>query len=394
MKILHINHCGSYKGGVEGYIQDIATELNALGHKSFLIYFADDDSGDLLPDSVHVPLNKLTGSRDQTIEIIEKIITSNKPDVVYLHTVYQPEIIQWLAHRMPTLAYIHAPYITCPGSARYLRRTEQVCLLRPGVLCLWNAQVEHCCWGHNPLKHFLSLRRVLALEYAYQNIHRILVGSKYMQQLLIREGLHPDRVAILPPFLIRKPVPEWEFDPDSKTILFAGRLTPEKGVSHLIEALALVKGDWKLVIAGDGYDLNRCKSLSKRLNLSERTEFIGWLSPEEMTTSLQNCAILAMPSLWPEPFGRLGPEAFVYGRPVVAYATGGISDWLDHGISGYLVKPRDITSLANHIQLMLDSPNLRLQMGTNARNKALNSWLAEDHAGNLLQFLSDISKSI
>ena len=152
----------------------------------------------------------------------------------------------------------------------------------------------------------------------------------------------------------------------------------------MIKALASVKGEWELVIAGDGEERERCEALCAELGLRDRVRFKGWLNQEEMAASYEACACAAVPSLWPEPFGRIGPEAFIRGRPVVAFATGGIPEWLENGIHGYLAQAGDIVQLASGIQKLLDSPELRMEMGRRAWEKATTDWSAPTHISRLV----------
>ena len=219
---------------------------------------------------------------------------------------------------------------------------------------------------------------------AYQSMDAILVGSNYMRQLLVRGGIPADAISILPPVLLRSPLSPVLYPEDSRTILFAGRLAPEKGLHMLIQALASVKGEWELVVAGEGEERERYEALCTELGLRDRVRFKGWLSQKEMAASYEACACAVVPSLWPEPFGRIGPEAFIRGRPVVAFATGGIQDWLEHGIDGYLSPAGDIGQLALGIQKLLDTPELRTEMGRRAREKAIADWDASTHVSRLV----------
>jgi glycosyltransferase involved in cell wall biosynthesis len=99
---------------------------------------------------------------------------------------------------------------------------------------------------------------------------------------------------------------------------------------------------------------------------------------------------VAIPSLWPEPYGRLGPEAFIHGRPAVAFAVGGIPEWLEHGRSGYLVPPGDKAQLADSLRLLLASPDLRLKMGQYARQRAVSVWDAQAHTKRLLSVFEQV----
>jgi glycosyltransferase involved in cell wall biosynthesis len=161
-------------------------------------------------------------------------------------------------------------------------------------------------------------------------------------------------------------------------------LVPEKGLRLLIQALAGMETEWRLVIAGEGEEREPCRMLAEQLEVADRISFLGWISSSAMAANLQACACVAVPSLWPEPFGRLGPEAFLHGRPVVAFAVGGVPDWLEDGRTGFLVAPGDTAGLAHALYSLLESPASCLRMGQHARQRALAAWKADAHAKRLL----------
>ena len=387
LKILHFNSYGSSVGGAEDYIREVASALADAGHSSHLIYFESSEGASLLANAACIPLAPWPETPDEAIDGIEKAIAAFQPDVAYVHTVLHPDLLGWLGRRLPTVAYVHAPYPVCPGSAQYLRRSSRVCHHTAGAICLLNAEIERCCWGRNPLKHIRLLARSRSFIAAYRSLDVILVGSDYMRHLLIRGGVRPGAISILSPVLRPLTLPYVPYPKDSRTLLFAGRLVPEKGLAFLIRALASVQGDWELIVAGEGEDRVPCARMCTELGLTHRVRFAGRLSPEELEASYEACAFVVVPSLWPEPYGRIGPEALLRGRPVVAFATGGIPDWLEHGTDGYLVPAGDISRLAFSIQELLDKPELRTEMGRHGREKAIAAWDPSTHVKRLVNVL-------
>jgi glycosyltransferase involved in cell wall biosynthesis len=384
MRVLHVNKFGSKVGGAEGYIADVARALEKEGHRSHLVYFLQGDSGMPISNTTQVPLDDWPVSTAQAHQALLRVISEFQPDVVYLHVVEHPDLIRWFAQRLPTIAYVHGPYPVCPGSALYLRNRAQVCPHKAGLICLVNAQLERCCWGRNPLEHWRLLSRVGAFVEAYGHVDKILVGSHFMQQLLQQGGFSPEKLALLSPVLIDGGTPPSNFVADTQTILFAGRLVPEKGLHSLLEALARIETNWQLVVAGDGPERDRCQVQAAQLGIAERVHFTGWLDGRQVATYLEASVCVAIPSLWPEPYGRVGPEAFLHARPAVAFAVGGIPDWLEDGVTGYLVPPGDTVKLGQSLRTLLESPDLRWHMGQAARQKALASWNARDHVERLL----------
>jgi glycosyltransferase involved in cell wall biosynthesis len=384
MNILQLNDGGALAGGAESYIVEVAAALKARGHEAHLVYFAENKSGDVIPGSTHVPLGATAVGLAAAKQALERVIEVTRSEVAYVHAVYSPELVDWLAQRLPTVAYVHNPYPTCPGSARFLRRSERACPHRPGLVCLGNAQRERCCWGRNPWRHWQSLRQVLRYRLAYARVGHTLVGSTWMQRLLGQMGFSGP-MSVLAPVLLSEQDFAPKTDPVPNLILFAGRLVQEKGLEYLFRALTRVRGAWQLEVAGDGPLRSQYQALAHQMNIADRVSFCGWLNPAEMRVALGKAAFVVVPSLWPEPFGRMGAEAFVHGRPLVAYAVGGVPDWLEHQVTGMLVAPGDITGLAQSIQQLLDDPARCEQMGERGRSYARQCWLGVQHADRLIQ---------
>ena len=384
MRILHFNQYGSNKGGAEGYIADVIAALHERGHESHLVAFAPNDTGKPLAATTHAPAPDWPSPVDATLDVISDVIAKFRPDVAYLHAVYHPALIDWIGRRLAAVAYIHGPYPVCPGSAQYLRNSAKVCPHTAGAICLINAQTEKCCWGRDPLKHLRLLRRIDQFRQAHLRMRRIIVGSRFMHDLLVRGGMPASKIACLAPVLIDPGRVREARAADSATVLYAGRLTSEKGIAHLIRALPSIGGEWRLLVAGDGPERGSSEALAEQLGVAARIRFLGWVDVQQLAKRYEECAVVAFPSLWPEPFGRVGPEAFMHGRPVVAYASGGIPDWLEDGTTGFLVPPGDVGQLGQRLHQLLTQPELCRQMGVEAQRRALSLWNTTQHIEYLL----------
>src|SRR5438105_4121240 len=117
----------------------------------------------------------------------------------------------------------------------------------------------------------------------------------------------------------------------------SGRMTRLKGPEVLLRAITTYAPDACATFAGDGPERPRLQQLAASLGI--RARFPGWVSGANREALLGDAAVLAVPSVWPEPFGLVGLEAATFGTPAVAFDTGGISDWLTDGINGRLVAP-------------------------------------------------------
>jgi glycosyltransferase involved in cell wall biosynthesis len=151
-------------------------------------------------------------------------------------------------------------------------------------------------------------------------------------------------------------------------ILFLGRLGERKGVPVLISALGRLAEsglDWRAVIAGDG-DAAPYRAEVERRGLSARVTFPGWLGAAESQAHLSRAALLVLPSE-AEGLPMAVVEAFAWGVPVVATPVGSIPDILHDDVEGLLVPVGDAEALACALQRLIADPDLRRQLGANAR---------------------------
>ena len=157
-------------------------------------------------------------------------------------------------------------------------------------------------------------------------------------------------------------VPSDVAEPDEPPhVLYAGRLSPEKGIRELVEATRGIP----LVVAGDG-PLRR-----------EVPESLGFVPHDELAALYERAAVVACPS-HREGFGVVCAEAMAYGRPVVAGAVGGLLDLVIDGETGLLVPPGDVAALRAALERLLGDAELRRRLGAGARKRAraLLSWPA------------------
>jgi glycosyltransferase involved in cell wall biosynthesis len=98
--------------------------------------------------------------------------------------------------------------------------------------------------------------------------------------------------------------------------------------------------------------------------------FVGHKSREELFSLYTEATLVCVPSIWPEPFGKVGIEAMSVGRPVIASDVGGIGEWLDDGETGFLVPPQNEEILAEKIHTLLEDTERTLLMSKRAVKRA------------------------
>jgi D-inositol-3-phosphate glycosyltransferase len=175
-------------------------------------------------------------------------------------------------------------------------------------------------------------------------------------------------------------------DLDTPILLFVGRIERLKGLDTLLESVAVVSRfcsgkDLKVLIVGGGgqseeenAELHRIVQLHRDLNLEEQVEFVG-SKPQEMLPLYYSAAdITIMPSHY-ESFGLVAVESMASGTPVIASNVGGLSFTVKDGETGYLVPEENHFALAEQVHTLLKNPDLRLRMGEQAAQHALQySW--------------------
>ena len=134
-----------------------------------------------------------------------------------------------------------------------------------------------------------------------------------------------------------------------REIVSIARLLPIKGISYLIRAMTYVK-DGSLVIIGDGPERRKLELLSRRMELSDRVFFTGWIGDRSrILNHLRQATVFVLPSL-SEGLPRVLIEAMACGLPVVATNVGGVPEVIVDGVNGLLVPPRDAKALAEAIE--------------------------------------------
>jgi len=162
--------------------------------------------------------------------------------------------------------------------------------------------------------------------------------------------------------------------PDDKSIIMLpARATSWKGHKILIQALAqLSDKDAILMLLGieDGPPAyaEKLRTMAVRYGLGGRVR-IG-AGSRDMPAALMLADVVAMPSIKPEPFGRVAIEALAMGRPVVAFRHGGAVESIDEGRTGWLADPLSVDSLAEALQIALSlTPRKRRALAKDARQQ-------------------------
>jgi glycosyltransferase involved in cell wall biosynthesis len=159
---------------------------------------------------------------------------------------------------------------------------------------------------------------------------------------------------------------EWGVPSDEVVVLLARRLVPKNGVVYFAKAIEhLPNKNVCIVIAGDGIEREEMKKILTEAGRLNSCVFLGSVSNQDMPDIYRASDIAVLPSL-AEATSIAGLEAMACGLPLVGTSVGGIPAIIDDGQSGIIVPPRDPKALAGALTRLVNSPELRQDMGKRA----------------------------
>jgi glycosyltransferase involved in cell wall biosynthesis len=205
---------------------------------------------------------------------------------------------------------------------------------------------------------------------ALRGARHVFCPSAYLRDLALGWGLDPKRVSVLAnpapelPPLPRQDELRRELGLAENTLVFAGRLGPQKALGTLLQALVDVPGA-TLVVAGDGPERERLEELVRTLRLDGRVSFLGAVPRERVLRLFGAADVSVLPSAW-ENFPHTVVEALAVGCPVIATSVGGVPEVVQDGENGLLVAPGDSRALANAIARLLSDDALRERLAAAA----------------------------
>jgi glycosyltransferase involved in cell wall biosynthesis len=329
-------------GGPATHGPDFAAFLRDRGHEVRVVTM-----GDTQPTERPVPVRTIRRSRPFVVRYpavaAAGLSLARRADVVYATATYAAAAVAAGGARTPLVVKL----VSDPAYERARRyglfRGSLEAFQRPDGL------------GSESLKRLrtASLRRA----------RRVVVPSRYLEQIAIRWGLDAGRVGVLvnpaPPPAAVEPAPL-----DEGTFVFVGRLTEQKALPVLLDALREVP-EAKVELVGDGPERERLERQARDLGLTGRVRFTGSLGRPQVLAHLAAARAAVLPSAW-ENLPHAAVEALSVGTPVVATAVGGVPEVVHDGENGLLVPPGDPTRLAGALRSILDDDRLRARLAANA----------------------------
>ncbi len=372
-RVLWVNDAADFVGGCEGYVRQTALGLQARGIENVLFY------------RVAEPLSQayvagFAGAYPM-VHVAEQL-RRLRPDVVYIHRLAgNAALLPFLASGIPTLRFFHDHELFCLREHKYTAIGHETCSRPLGLHCYpcLGFVNRSAAWPGIRVRTLGMLRAAHALN---RQLTGVVVGSRYMARHVAEHGFARERIHVLP--LYAPPPPETPPEPrDPHRLVFLGQLIRGKGLDVLLRALHALGPPWRLDVLGQGRQGPLYEAQARDLGLGDRVRFVGRVSATERVAYLRRAFALVAPSRQVETFGLVGPEAMSVGTPVLASDAGGVSEWLEDGITGLALLPNDVPGLVAAVRRLGADPALWQRLHENGRARYEAQFRPEHHLAGL-----------
>lgn len=391
-RILIINDHIFFGGGGDAVLRLERRTYEEAGYRVFTFSQSEDevqgtaDRDFVFRESRSRPVRKLGKFlyHPGVYRALVKVLDSVRPHLVRLHLISKyPVSIYDALEGYPVVQTLHGPNLFCATSWGCLKKNGADCEMGVG----WKCAARGCVSYPALLLHWSLHRRLAPL--AKKRVRLFLCPSKHLHQSCVSLGFTPaEHMPLAIDEELHNSAPAPHAGPP--TILFVGVLEVVKGPHILLDAFRTIRRqvpDARLVYAGRGSLVPVLREKAARLGMQEAVQFLGFVEHSTMVRLYQQAHVAALPSIWKEQFGLVGPEALACGVPCVASRIGGIPEWLHDGEWGYLVPPRDPDALAHRICKLLQDRRLRLAFGERGRDFVRREYGTEQYKSNMLRLV-------
>lgn len=387
MKVLLVNKFHYRKGGSETYYFTIAEALKARGHE--VIFFAMQDEEKNIPcdqspyfvsnasvnGGIKSRLNMLLhiAYSKESYDKMKQLLKAEKPDLVIFNLVHRQitlsiiDAIKEYNPKLPIFWTMHDLITICP-SYTMLNGKGEIC-----ERCAkgnFKSCVENRCVKNSKLMSMLSKYEAdfIKKKKWYDKIDLFICPSDFYRKKLEEANFTKSKIVTL-----RNPLPistEYQFNGDAEEyILYFGRLSKEKGIMTLIDAVKNV--GCKLIIIGTGPQENELKQYSKDLS---SIEFKGFQTGKNLEDYIKNSRCVVLPSEWYENGPYSAMEAMALGKPLIVSGNGGLPELVENEKNGYIFHGEHaVDELAECIKKMYHMSKKDYEsMCENSMNKAKN----------------------
>lgn len=371
MKVLACHNYYQQPGGEDQSFAQETDLLEARGHEVTRYTVHNDAIDGMSGWSV---ARRTFWNRECYAEVRE-LIRSERPDILHCTNTFPliSSAVYYAAHRegVAVVQSLRNYRMICP--AAYLLRDGRICEDCLGKAVPWPA-IAHGCYRDSRaasavVAGMLTFHRTRKTWQRAVDIFYAL--TEFGRQKFIEGGLPAQKVAVKPNFLSPDPGPGAG---QGGYAAFVGRLSPEKGVDTLLDAWQQLPAALPLRIAGDGPMADRVRAAADQ---DDRIEWLGRLSPDDVSALLADADFLVLPSLWYEGLPRTILEAYARGTPVLASRLGAMVECVVENHTGRLFPAGDAAALASAVQQLMTDRGALMPMRAAARREFETKYSAD-----------------
>ncbi|MGC2400871.1 MAG: glycosyltransferase family 4 protein [Acidobacteriaceae bacterium] len=371
MKILSVHNSYQRPGGEDQVFAQEAELLRSHGHRVTLFQASNDE---VKGQSSLLLLGNTIWNRQMHAELCRRM-RQEKPDLVHVHNTFpviSPAVYYAAGDSgIPVIQTLHNYRLLCPTATFF--RDGHVCEECLGKQIPWPG-VQHACYRGSRMATAAAAAMLSVHNYKQtwgRHVSAYIALTDFARGKFIQGGFPPEKILVKPNFL--------QADPGlgagkGNYALFVGRLTPEKGITTLLEAWEKIGTELPLQIAGDG---PMGPEVEKAVGRLKNVTWLKWLPRDEILQRMKDASVLVLPSTWYEGFPMIIAEAFAVGLPVIAGNLGSMMSIVDHLRTGLHFDAGASASLAEAIRWWIAHPDETALMRLQAREEYETKYTAE-----------------
>jgi len=367
MVILFVHNYYQREGGEDAGVRQERDLLAAAGHR---IVEYSRCSGEIALNGISSRIKLGAGAlwSSRTHSELRSLIAKERPEVAYIHNtvpLISPSAYFACAEAgVPVVQTLHNYRFLCPAGT----------FLREGKICeecvtstLFRS-VRYGCY-QDSVAASATLSLMLATQRALGTwngkVACYIARTEFARKKFIEGGLPAERILVKPCFVHPDPGPRAG---SGDSVLFLGRLSPEKGLRSLIAAWEHLDGTIPLRIAGDGPLREELDAEIDRRRIAG-VKVLGRVPDADLLAEMKRARFLVLPSEWYEGLPLTIAEAFACGVPVVASRIGSMIELVEDGVTGLHFMPGDATDLAAKVEWAWSHPKEMEEMGHAVRRE-------------------------
>ena len=385
MRVIIIHNRYRYQGGEDSVFQAEVRLLSEHGNEVRQLVFDNKD----ISDSFDKYLQGLRGIYNVTSALtLQKLIKEFKPDIIHVHNFFllaSPSIF-YAAKKfhVPVVVTLHNFRLVCPSGTLY--HNGEIYEKNIRKLIPWNGIAKGVY--RNSRMETLALAGITTVHNLIgtwkKKVDKFIVLTEFARRKFSDSALrvNKNQFVVKPNFVADSGV---GFASREKFFVLVGRLSVEKGIHVVLEALTI--GKFKLVVIGDGPlkdDVLRVADINPNLI------YLGFKERDVIIDYLKRCTALLLPSVCYEGFPISLLEAFATGTPAIVSNLGPLAEIVQDNENGLHFEPGNAQDLANKISMISNDPFLAGKLGENARRTYVNNFTPEKNYQKLMDIYTQL----